>query len=126
MAKKEVTTKPEAPKTPSLMGSEMDRWFDELARGMMVSPIFRRALEWDPLRRMEKVAGALMPEVDVTETEKELCIAAELPGMTEKDIEIELSGNQLTVRGEKKEEQEEKIRFMRKTEDLIGKDAEQK
>jgi HSP20 family protein len=107
MAKKEVATKSEPAKTPSLLGGDIDRLFDEFARGMMVSPFYRRALDWDPFRRIEKVTGLLMPDVDVTETDTELCITAELPGMEEKDVEIELSGSQLTVRGEKKEEREE-------------------
>jgi HSP20 family protein len=107
MAKKEVATKSEPAKTPSLLGGDIDRLFDEFARGMMVSPFYRRALDWDPFRRIEKVTGLLMPDVDVTETDSELCIMAELPGMEEKDVEIELSGSQLTVRGEKKEEREE-------------------
>jgi HSP20 family protein len=107
MAKKEVATKSEPAKTPSLLGGDIDRLFDEFARGMMVSPFYRRALDWDPFRRIEKVTGLLMPDVDVTETDTELCIMAELPGMEEKDVEIELSGSQLTVRGEKKEEREE-------------------
>lgn len=107
MAKKEIATKPEVEKTPSLLGADIDRLFDEFARGMMVSPFYRRALDWDPFRKIEKVTGLVMPDVDVTETEDELRITAELPGMEENDVEIELSGNQLTVRGEKKEEREE-------------------
>jgi HSP20 family protein len=107
MAKKEVAAKSETEKTPSLLGGDVDRLFDEFARGMMVSPFYRRALDWDPFRRIEKITGVVMPDVDVTETDTELRISAELPGMEEKDVEIELSGNQLTVRGEKKEEREE-------------------
>ncbi len=107
MAKKDVAAKSEPAKTPSLLGGDFDRLFDEFARGMMVSPFYRRALDWDPFRRIEKVTGLVMPDVDVTETEGELRVTAELPGMEEKDVEIELSGSQLTVRGEKKEEREE-------------------
>ena len=107
MAKKEVTRKTETERTPSLLGGDIDRLFDEFARGMMVSPFYRRALDWDPFRRIEKVTGLLTPDVDVTETESELRITAELPGMEEKDVEIELSGSQLTLRGEKQEEREE-------------------
>jgi len=53
MAKKEVATKSEPAKTPSLLGGDIDRLFDEFARGMMVSPFYRRALDWDPFRRIE-------------------------------------------------------------------------
>ena len=46
--------------------------------------------------------------MDVTETEKELEITAELPGLEEKDVDITLSDGVLTIRGEKKADHEEK------------------
>ncbi len=52
--------------------------------------------------------GILSPKVDVSETDKEISIHAELPGLEEKDIEVELRKNQLILRGEKKVEREEK------------------
>jgi HSP20 family protein len=45
---------------------------------------------------------------DVVEGDKDYRITAELPGMSEKDIEIALVGDVLTLKGEKKEEHEEK------------------
>lgn len=48
------------------------------------------------------------PHVDVAETDQEIKVTAELPGMEEKDIEVSLSHDRLTIRGEKKEEKEEK------------------
>ena len=48
------------------------------------------------------------PQLDVSETDKEFKITADLPGLTEKDVEVKLAGNQLTLRGEKKSEHEEK------------------
>ncbi len=47
------------------------------------------------------------PQVDVSETGKEIRITAELPGLDEKDVTVEVSGHLLTIRGEKKEEQEQ-------------------
>lgn len=44
------------------------------------------------------------PRVDVSETEKEIKVSAELPGMDEKDIAVEMDEAGLTLRGEKKEE----------------------
>ena len=49
-----------------------------------------------------------MPRVDVSETDMEVKVSAELPGMDEKDISVELQDDVLTLRGEKKSEQEEK------------------
>ncbi|HET7230629.1 MAG TPA: Hsp20/alpha crystallin family protein [Longimicrobium sp.] len=48
-----------------------------------------------------------MPAVDVTETPDELLVTAELPGMTRDNVEIFVEANQLTLRGEKKEERAE-------------------
>ncbi len=49
-----------------------------------------------------------MPAFDVSETENELIITAEVPGMDKKDLDIHLSEGVLTVKGEKKQETEEK------------------
>jgi HSP20 family protein len=55
------------------------------------------------------IAGAGMaPRVDVSETETEIRIEAELPGVDEKDVEVVLSDGRLTIKGEKKQEREEK------------------
>jgi HSP20 family protein len=48
------------------------------------------------------------PRLDVSETDKEFHITAELPGMDEKDVEISLSDNFLTLKGEKKDENQQK------------------
>ena len=51
--------------------------------------------------------NAVAPRMDFSETEGEIRIAAELPGLDEKDIEITLDDGILTIRGERKEEREE-------------------
>jgi HSP20 family protein len=48
-----------------------------------------------------------LPAVQVTETPAELMLTAELPGMSEKDVELFVEGNVLTLRGEKTEERKE-------------------
>ena len=48
-----------------------------------------------------------MPVVDISENEKEFIVKAELPGMEQKDIEISLEENRLTIQGERKVEKEE-------------------
>jgi len=57
-----------------------------------------------PARGLE----AFNPSVDVAENDKEIRITAELPGVEEKDVEVSLSGNGITIRGEKRAEKEEK------------------
>ena len=48
------------------------------------------------------LAEEWLPPADITETEDKVIVKAELPGMEEKDIDISISGNVLTIRGEKK------------------------
>jgi len=49
-----------------------------------------------------------VPRVDISETEKEIKVTAELAGLDEKDVEITLHDDVLTIKGEKKEEHQEK------------------
>jgi HSP20 family protein len=58
-------------------------------------PLYRETMGWTP-------------PVEVMETENELTITVELPGIPREDVEIELVNNVLTIRGEKKEEMEKK------------------
>ena len=52
--------------------------------------------------------GACAGDVDVVNKEKAYEITAELPGMDESNIEVKVSDGTLTIKGEKKEEKEEK------------------
>src|SRR4026207_1885450 len=49
----------------------------------------------------------LTPHMDVRETDKEIVVEAELPGIDEKDISLALQDGVLTIRGEKKHEHDE-------------------
>jgi HSP20 family protein len=57
-----------------------------------------------------QVETRMPPRADIAETDKELLISLELPGMDENDINVKLSGNLLTVSGERKQKKEEKDR----------------
>jgi len=86
---------------------EIDRVFDRFHVGAWDFPFGRRAFEFElPWPRVSDLA--ITPAVDVAEKEKEYEITAELPGMDEKNIEIKLSNGTLTIKGEKKEEKEER------------------
>ena len=50
-----------------------------------------------------------VPKVEIVETEKELVLTAELPGMVKDNIEITFENDLLTIQGEKKEEKEEVV-----------------
>jgi HSP20 family protein len=53
-------------------------------------------------------AGIIAPRIDVSETDDEVRIKAELPGVNEKDIDVRLVDDVLTIRGEAQSEHEEK------------------
>lgn len=66
------------------------------------------------LAPMRELGQNFMPRVDVYEDEKEIKVTAELPGMDEKDIDITLDREVLTIRGEKSSEtKEEKGQYRR-------------
>ncbi|PYL87510.1 MAG: Hsp20/alpha crystallin family protein [Verrucomicrobia bacterium] len=54
----------------------------------------------------EMVAG-FAPQVDVTETDKEIKVCAEIPGVDAKDVDVTVEDDMLTIKGEKKYEREE-------------------
>lgn len=68
---------------------------------------FFRGFDLRPFAPMERV-GEFTPRIDVKETDKAFVVTAELPGMDEKDVEVMLSSDSLTLKGEKKQEKEEK------------------
>jgi HSP20 family protein len=74
-----------------------------------VDRLFNRALATWPMAGniAEQMAEHPFPDLDVKDTGKEVKITAELPGIDEKDIEVSMDETGLTLRGEKREEQEE-------------------
>jgi HSP20 family protein len=74
----------------SALQQEIDRLFEGLSRGFSGFP-----------------GREVMPSMDLSETDKEIEITAELPGLEEKDIQLNVADNVLTIRGEKKNEREE-------------------
>jgi HSP20 family protein len=53
-------------------------------------------------------SGTWQPRLDMAETKDMLTITAELPGLESKDLDVSVSGDVLTIKGEKKQEKEEK------------------
>jgi HSP20 family protein len=78
---------------------EMERMFDDFFDGFggraLGSPLFG---SW----------SGVTPSMDLNETDKELVVTAELPGLDDKDFEVTVSGDLLTLKGEKKAEREER------------------
>jgi HSP20 family protein len=79
---------------------EVNRLFDETLRGMP---------DWTGEQTRQSAVSARM---NVSETDKEILVTAELPGVSENDIDVSLDDDVLTIRGEKRmEKKEEKENF---------------
>jgi HSP20 family protein len=94
--KKSVPAKREEYSPFGLLRQEMNRVFDNFLGGFEMEPFMGRPL------------GAFSPSVDIKDSEKEIRVSAELPGMDDKDVDVSLSKDSLTIRGEKREEKEDK------------------
>src|SRR6266403_5148044 len=79
---------------------EMNRMFDDVFRGFDLAP-FGSA---------QALGGLGWPRIDVDETDKEVRVTAELPGLDEKDVSLEIANGVLSISGEKKSESEDKDR----------------
>jgi HSP20 family protein len=82
--------------------SEVDRLFGEA----FMIPF--GALEAKPGMREGQRNGGWFPALDVSETDKEITLRMEVPGIEPKALDISITGNVLTITGEKKEESERK------------------
>ncbi|MDO8137532.1 MAG: Hsp20/alpha crystallin family protein [Candidatus Brocadiales bacterium] len=92
---------PEVPSFTALQ-REMDRLFEDF------------------YRRGGLLRGVWSPAVDVVENNDTIVIRAELPGIEPKDVDISVSGDTLTIKGEKREEKEEKGKSFYRMERCYG------
>lgn len=84
-------------RAPLTLRDEMNRLFDDFFYG----------LESPFLPESAGGASEFVPSVNVSETDGEVKVSAELPGMTEKDVDVELDEDMVTISGEKKSEEED-------------------
>ena len=98
---------------PRKEGRDLDRFRGEMDR------LFDRFFDnWaSPTSALE---GEWIPSVDVSETEKEVIVQAEIPGIDVKDIDISVNGNRLTLQGERKHEEEKKGEHYHRIERAYG------
>src|SRR5581483_4413486 len=78
---------------------EMNRMFDDVLRSFDLAPFggsFEPSMGW--------------PSIEVNESDKDVKVTAELPGLDEKDVQVELTNGVLSIKGEKKTETEDKDR----------------
>jgi HSP20 family protein len=85
---------------------EMNRLFDDVFRGFgsfgslgrFAAPLMEGQFSW--------------PKIELSETDKIVTVSAELPGLSEKDVEVEIANGVLSIRGEKKAERNDEGRFL--------------
>jgi HSP20 family protein len=98
---------PGAPDAWRSFRSEMDRLFDRFTNNWGM-PSLRRMFDLEPSLRYESAFTMPTPAVDITEDATAYKVMAELPGTSEKEIEVIVSGDMLTLKGEKQAEKEQK------------------
>jgi HSP20 family protein len=81
---------------------EMNRVFDDVFRGFNLVPFgndrfFDRSMGW--------------PHIEVSETDQEIRVTAELPGLDEDEVQVDLTDGFLSIRGEKRTETEDTNRL---------------
>jgi HSP20 family protein len=82
---------------------EIDRLFNEFAQGMGPND-----------------AQSIIPSIEISETDKAIEISAEMPGLERKDVEISIEDDTLTIRGEKKVEENQKDKNVQLSERSYG------
>ena len=82
---------------------EMNRLFDDVFRGF--GPLGRAG---NPLMKGQFT----WPRLELSETDKSVTVTAELPGLSEKDVQVEIANGVLSIRGEKKAERSGDSKFV--------------
>ena len=82
---------------------EIDRLFSEFAQGIGPGG-----------------AQSIIPNIEITETDKAIEVSAEMPGLERKDVEISIEDDTLTIRGEKKVEENQKDKNVQLSERSYG------
>ncbi len=104
-------TEPEAEHPLVALRNEFENMFNRYFGGV---PDIWPDIRWpdfEPFRAFEQpgrlTRWALTPRVDLAETDAGYEVSAEIPGLDENDVEVNVSGDTLTIRGEKQEQREE-------------------
>jgi HSP20 family protein len=99
---------PERPRHPLLsLRDEIDRLFEDFSLTAMRGPFRSRLFDFEPLRRFESAFSGSVPTAEVAEKENEFVVTVELPGIDQKNVDVNVTGNMLTIKGEKRDEKEE-------------------
>jgi HSP20 family protein len=85
---------------------EMDRLFDDFGFGRSLMPSFGRDLFSRTFGDLEKSMWS--PQVEMFERDGKLIVRADLPGLSKDDVKVEITGDAVTISGERRSEHEEK------------------
>lgn len=112
--KTEATSAPQVTKASDwqpfeALRNQVNRLFHDFQSGFLQAPSHRSLLDIEPFWRRD-IGFDVTPAIDIVEKEKAFEVTAELPGLDVKNIDLQLSDNVLTIRGEKQEEKEEKTK----------------
>ncbi len=103
--------------------NEMDRLFDDVWRsfGMPSGSRFARPTSiFNTSLFDHSILGDYRAKLDVSGSEKEYEVSIDLPGLSEEDVQIELNGNTLVVKGQKEEKNESKDKQYYRVERSVG------
>lgn len=90
-----------------MLRREIDRVFDDVRSGTFRWPFRRHGMDLE-IAWPRAEGWQIAPAMDLVEKDNAFEITAELPGLEEKDVEVNVANNTLTIRGEKSEDTEEK------------------
>jgi len=99
----ELSTKRETFDPFLTLHREMNRLFDDAFRGFGLFDRVNTSLMEGPFS---------WPRIELSETDKEVTVSVELPGLSEKDVRVEIANGVLSIRGERKAERSDEARFV--------------
>jgi HSP20 family protein len=102
-----LATKKQSKETDLAVSGTIDRWLTDVLEGRRSSLFPSMQFDWEP-------------QVDIIENDKEIILSASLPGVAKNDISVEVSDHTLSIRGERKEESEEKTKGYIRREQSYG------
>jgi HSP20 family protein len=99
------------PVQPLTRYEEIDRLFDDFLSRNWISPL---GIDWPGKRLLRTSLETKLPHVDVIDRDSEIVIRCEVPGVDKKDLEVTMTENTVTIKGDTRhEEKEEKGDYYR-------------
>jgi len=100
--------------------NKLDPFADLMGMRDEINRLFDISLDRSAFDFPNLLEGDWAPAIDVYENDDKIVVKTELPGMTEKDIDVDITGDTLTIKGEKKKEEEKKDKHYHRLERVYG------